>query len=137
MPRLYSGCGQAYTAKGDLMNAFEMYKEFLTQFPQHALAAEVEIALLANPVSCEKHESFQNTVIAEHFLPTLYYHCAQAYEKDKNYTSAIRMLEKFLAAYPKSCARLRCRSRVGSNTHRPGKSGWSRNPCAATEWEYE
>jgi hypothetical protein len=45
MPRLYINCGQAFEDSLDWTNAIRMYEIFLTDFPEHFLASDVETAL--------------------------------------------------------------------------------------------
>jgi tetratricopeptide (TPR) repeat protein len=45
MPTLYRNCGQAYEVEGDWASAVSTYETFLTDFPSHALAKEIEAAL--------------------------------------------------------------------------------------------
>ncbi len=45
MPRLYYGCGRKYEENADHANARKMYETFLSIYPNHALAKEVESTL--------------------------------------------------------------------------------------------
>ncbi len=45
MPRLYYGCGRKYEENTEHANARKMYETFLSIYPEHALAKEVESAL--------------------------------------------------------------------------------------------
>lgn len=45
MPRLYNTCGLVYELLGDFVSAINMYETFIAEYPDHALAAEVETAL--------------------------------------------------------------------------------------------
>ena len=45
MPRLYYGCARKYEENTEHANARKMYETFLSIYPEHALAKEVEYAL--------------------------------------------------------------------------------------------
>ena len=102
MPSLYYRCGQAYDAKSNGSSSYSMYKALLTEYPNHALAAQAEASLMVNPLACKEADSLKNSVIAQRneFMPSLYHRCGQAYEKDAVWDNAIRMYERFLAEYP-------------------------------------
>ncbi len=102
IPTLYYSCGQAYEKKSLYTNAFEMYKMFLLEYPEHWLFPKIETALLANPTSCVRYSELQNTVIEkqDNFKPSLFYNCGQAYENNRDWANAITMYEKFLAEFP-------------------------------------
>jgi tetratricopeptide (TPR) repeat protein len=102
MPILYHACGQLYTADENPYLAFTMYEMLLTEYADHALAKEAEVALLANPATCEKiAELEQPQPIADRagFLPSVYLTCGQQFEDEKP-SEAVAMYERFLADYP-------------------------------------
>ena len=51
MPSLYYVCGQVYGDIGDWENAAAMYENFLADYPDHALAADVEAGLAESIVA--------------------------------------------------------------------------------------
>ena len=102
LPPFYLACGQIYDSEEAWLKSSAMYKTVLISYPNHTLAAEAEKSLIANPASCEEIEAFKDNVIGQrmNFMPSLYLHCGQAYEKDKNWEKAIATYEKLLAEYP-------------------------------------
>ena len=102
LPPFYFACGQVYDSFDDQQGSFDMYGALLTDYPNHSLAADAEMSLMANPVACEESESLKNGVIAERadFMPSLYYSCGQLYGQAGNWESAIAMYEGFLADHP-------------------------------------
>jgi tetratricopeptide (TPR) repeat protein len=102
LPLLYLACGQLYTADGDPRTAYGLYVAFLSDYPEHPLAAGAATALLANPAACEDASALEsNAAIADRpdFLPSLYYNCGQAYEQLHMYAEAIGMYEAFLRGH--------------------------------------
>jgi len=102
MPRLYQSCGQAYDKAKNQQDSFDMYKALLAEYPDHEFATEAEASILANPAACKETEALKKTDIAKRadFMPSLYYNCGQAYEKDGDWENAVAMYEVFLAEYP-------------------------------------
>jgi tetratricopeptide (TPR) repeat protein len=103
LPPFYFACGQVYDSANNQQSSFAIYEALLTEYPQHLLAAEAEASLVTNPVACEESDSLKkNSVITERtdFMPSLYYHCGQAYEDGGDWANAIIMYESFLADYP-------------------------------------
>jgi tetratricopeptide (TPR) repeat protein len=103
LPPFYLACGRVYETANKQQDSFAMYEAFLTEYPNHSLAEEAEMLLLANPLACEKNESLkENDIIADRtdFMPRLYYGCGQAYKDEGAWDNAITIYENFLSEFP-------------------------------------
>ncbi|MEW5987249.1 MAG: tetratricopeptide repeat protein [Chloroflexota bacterium] len=103
LPPLYVACGQVLAESASIRAAYDLYVAFLTTFPDHALAKEAEVGLLANRVSCSKVDELrQNPAIGGRpdFLPYLYFSCAEWRQEKNEPDEALALLTRFLTEYP-------------------------------------
>ncbi|MGE5377258.1 MAG: tetratricopeptide repeat protein [Bacteroidota bacterium] len=102
LPPFYLACGRLYEAAEDWQSSSSMYKAILISYPSHLLAPQAEKSLIENPVSCDEFEALKNSVIGQRidFMPSLYFHCGQTYERNENWEKAIAAYETLLAEYP-------------------------------------
>jgi tetratricopeptide (TPR) repeat protein len=102
LPPFYLSCGQVYDSANNQQSSFDMYKRLLTEYPNDLLAGEAETSLIANPLACKESDSLKNSVIAQRneFMPSLYYHCGQAYDAANDEQGSFAMYKALLTEYP-------------------------------------
>jgi hypothetical protein len=103
MPSLYNNCSLMYEKDQDFENAFAMQLAFLSNYPEHSKAANIEKALLANPASCGKTGTLEKDPIIKkrsNFLPTLFYSCGIEADRVNDEAGAFSMYKLLLEKYP-------------------------------------
>ena len=102
LPPFYLACGQRYDSADNQQGSFDMYEKLLTEYPNDLLAEQAETSLLANPLACKESDSLKNSVIAarNEFIPSLYYHCGQAYDSANDEQGSFAMYKALLTEYP-------------------------------------
>lgn len=102
LPPLYLACGQVYDAAEHWQSSSDLYKAILIEYPGHSVAVEAEKLLINNPLSCQESELIRNSILAQRsdFMPSLYMHCGQEYEKNADWANAIAVYENLLVEYP-------------------------------------
>jgi tetratricopeptide (TPR) repeat protein len=107
LPGLYYRCGQSTDDKG---RTAWLYKTLLMNYPNSAIAPEVETALLAilsaNSDICDFYFDYNGDIVdsvlanRKGLMPKLYYACGQAYESSGDWYSAVDMYQGCLADFP-------------------------------------
>jgi tetratricopeptide (TPR) repeat protein len=102
LPPFYFACGRAYDTAKDGRKSLAMYEALLLQYPNHLLASEAEKSVLANPLACDRSDSFRDSVIAQRtdFMPSLYYNCGQSYDGAHSPEKSFIMYRALLTEYP-------------------------------------
>jgi hypothetical protein len=102
LPSFYLACARVYETT-NTYQAYDLYKEILTTYPDSPVAPEATTALLANEAACSDVEAIKlllPSAIRDESISGLYYHCGQEFETDHNWAGVIGMYSALLMEYP-------------------------------------
>lgn len=102
IPEFLFGCGRAYDSNNHQSQAFDTYVGALADYPDSAVAVQIEQILLESNLSCGRSEILiGNDVIAarESFMGKLYLACGKTYEDAKDYENALRVYREFMGRF--------------------------------------